>query len=639
MKKRKKENTDIVFTEEQLIEIANQIQEDFVKRSEERKAFEAQWQLNLNFLMGNQYCSIAPNNEVQDYEKQFFWQEREVYNHIAPIIEARMSKLVRVQPTMTVVPASSDEKDINTAKVSKKIIQACKHKLKLNDLTNSATLWSEITGTVFYKIMWNSEAGEIVGEDENGKLLYEGDVEVCICPPYEIYPDNLSASTLDECKSIIHARAYDVSDIERIWNVKIQGKDIDVFSLDNISSIGGFGYSSKVNKVTAKTKKNNAVVIEKYEMPTKEFPNGRLIIVCENQVLYIGELPYINRIDNTRGFPFIQQRSLKVSGNFWGSSVIERCIPIQRAYNAIKNRKHEYLNRLSMGIVTVEDGSVDIDNLVEEGMSPGKVLVYRQGANPPSLMATGKVPTDFSTEEDRLLQEFILLSGVSDLMRSSSQISSNISGVALQLLIEQDDSKLTQTAENIRIAQKEIASHILRLYKQFSIGKRTAKLVGIEGAVDLFYFTNTDITSDDIIFETENEMNETISQKRSMVFELLNAGLLHDENGKISNSTRIKVLDLLGFGMWQGAQDLSSLHAKKADKENITMLQGNLCEVTEIDDHNIHLNQHISYMLSNQYEKQYENSPEIQQIFLQHIKQHKALNQINNNQLLTQKDN
>lgn len=628
--KKKTEKTNS-HSEKQLQELAELVQQDFLERCEQRKPFEAQWQLNLNFLLGNQYCSIAPNNEVQDFDKQYFWQEREVYNHIAPILEARMSKLVRVQPSMTVVPASNDEKDVYTAKVSKKIIQAVKHKLNLTQLTNNATLWSEIAGTVFYKVMWNEKTGEIIGENQNGEPIYEGDVEVCICPPYEIYPDNLSAGNIDECKSIIHAKAYDVKDIELNWGIKVQGKDIDVFSLDSVSSVGGFGYSSKVNRITAKTKKDNAVVIEKYEMPSKEFPNGRLIIVCENQVLYIGELPYINKQENLRGFPFIQQNALKVSGNFWGSSVIERCIPIQRAYNAIKNRKHEYLNRLSMGVVTVEDGSVDIDNLIEEGISPGKVLVYRQGSNPPSLMATGKVPSDFASEEDRLLQEFILLSGVSDLMRSSSAISNNVSGVALQLLIEQDESKLTQTAENIRMAQKEMASQILRLYKQFSVGKRTAKIVGAEGGVDMFYFSTADISSDDIIFETENEMNETVSQKRSMVFELLNAGLLHDENGKLSNSMRLKVLELLGFGMWEGSQDLTSLHTKKADTENIEMIKMNNCEVWEIDDHNVHINQHIAYMLSNEFEKKVKLNPQLKQIFLNHIQQHKMLNEQNLN--------
>jgi hypothetical protein len=103
-------------------DIVKEVIDDFKKRQEERRSYEAQWELNMNFLMGNQYCAIGLTGEIEEYDKQFFWQEREVYNHIAPIIDSRMAKLLNLKPTMAVVPASSDEKDIKTAKLSKKII-------------------------------------------------------------------------------------------------------------------------------------------------------------------------------------------------------------------------------------------------------------------------------------------------------------------------------------------------------------------------------------------------------------------------------------------------------------------------------------------------------------------------------------
>ena len=36
--------------------------------------------------------------EIYRQEKQYYWQEREVFNHIAPIIEARLARLSRVRP-------------------------------------------------------------------------------------------------------------------------------------------------------------------------------------------------------------------------------------------------------------------------------------------------------------------------------------------------------------------------------------------------------------------------------------------------------------------------------------------------------------------------------------------------------------
>lgn len=69
------------------------------------------------------------------------------------------------------------------------------------------------------------------------------------------------------------------------------------------------------------------------------------------------------------------------------NGLVSRLIPVQRAYNKIMNTKMEIINQIKYGVLMVEDGSVDVDVLEEEGLAPGKILVYRQGANVPQLMA------------------------------------------------------------------------------------------------------------------------------------------------------------------------------------------------------------------------------------------------------------
>ena len=62
---------------------------------------------------------------------------------------------------------------------------------------------------------------------------------------------------------------------------------------------------------------------------------------------------------------------------------VESMLPVQRAYNELMNKQKEIINRLAEEPVVVEDGSVDVDALEEEGLSAGKILVYRQGSNVP----------------------------------------------------------------------------------------------------------------------------------------------------------------------------------------------------------------------------------------------------------------
>lgn len=67
------------------------------------------------------------------------------------------------------------------------------------------------------------------------------------------------------------------------------------------------------------------------------------------------------------------------------NGLVDKLIPYQQSYNALKGRYAEYVGRLSVGEVIVEDGSVDTDALAEDGLAPGKVIIYRQGSMPPKI--------------------------------------------------------------------------------------------------------------------------------------------------------------------------------------------------------------------------------------------------------------
>jgi len=603
-------------------DLVEEVKLDFLKRQKERKGFENIWRLNSNFYMGNQYSGINTLGDMEEYDKRFFWQEREVFNHIAPIIEARLSKLSTVRPKMNVLPVSGEENDLKVAKLSSDILKSAYQKLELNKLIINATEWSEITGTSFYKIVWNSNLGKAVYMDDKSKIK-EGEIEVCVVPPYEIFPDSNNCSGLEDCASLIHAKAYNVKDIKNIWGVDVKGCDIDVFSLGQNSNVGGLGYKGQTSGIENSVKHNQAIVIERYEAPSTEFKNGRLVIVCEDKLLFCGELPYVNLFEEKRGFPFVRQVSINEPGCFWGTSVIQRIIPIQRSYNAVKNRKHEYLNRLSMGVLTVEDGSVDTENLEEEGLSPGKVLIYRQGSNAPKMMECEKLPTDFDSEEEKLLSEFAEIGGVSGLV-SSSTWSRNLSGTALELLLEQDRTKLNITSDNIKNAVKELARHILKLYKQFAVTPRLVKISNSNGKTDVVYWKSSDITSNEVVFDTQSEIGESLTSKREQILKLLSAGLLQDNEGKMSNSLRVKVLELFGLGVWEGSTDEHVLQKNYADRENLLLMSNkDMVEVSEIDNHEIHISRHVSFMLENEFFELKQKNPLIKDVFLNHIRQHK----------------
>lgn len=602
--------------------LVKEITDDFKRRAEKRKSFDLIWRINMNFLMGNQYCNVGYGGELEEQDRQFFWQEREVFNHIAPIFDIRYAKLSKIKPEINIIPATNDERDKQTAKVSKKIYQSVKNKLAIDKQMNQALKWSEVCGTSFYKIVWNPNIGQTVGQNDKGENIKSGDVEISVVSPFEIYPDSSVCETIEECQSLIHAKSYTTTQIKSIFNIDVKGQKVSTYSLDGVSeAIGGLGFNGTVPKIIETVKEDSAIVIEKYERPSKTYPNGRLTIVAGDKLVFEGDLPYING-EKERDFPFIKQTSIEEPGCFWGTSVIERLIPVQRAFNAVKNRKHEFINRLSLGILSVEDGSVDLENLEDEGLCPGKVLVYRQGSKEPKYLEGEALPNGLGEEEKQLLEEFNKISGVNDLLNLRT-ISSNISGTALELLIGQDETRLNASVESIRQATIEIAKKILGLYKQFALFPRLARIIGENGQIEMFYFSSADVTSDDVVIENQNEGIQSLSQRREMVFKLIEKGVLNDENGALNNKMKSKILDMLGFGVWENAQDINELHIKKADNENLKMLDGVNCNVSEIDEHDLHINEHIAFMLGEDFEKAKLKNQKLESVFLEHIKMHK----------------
>ncbi len=574
--------------------LVSEIKADFKKRQEDRRPIELNWRLNMNFVVGNQFAQISSKGEIEDVGKEYFWQEREVYNHIAPILETRLAKLARVKAHAQVRPATADDEDVASASLSTKLIEAICKENEFSTQLQMANLWSEVTGSAFFKVSWDSLKGHAL--DKDGKIM-EGDVTISLCPPFEIFPENLAIADIDKQPSIMHAKVLTEGEVKRIWGKEVHGGDVNVFSFDNAQIGGGFGYTATLPKIVSEKREDGVVVIEKYEMPTSEHPLGRLIIVAGDELLYKGDLPYCVGEDGNRGYPFARMTCIDSLTSFFGTSIVERIIPVQRAYNTVKNRKHEFMNRIAVGVMAVEDGSCDIDDLEEEGLPPGKVVVYRQGSTPPIMLGPTQVPNEFSREEEKLLNEFMMISGVSE-VTTYSQVPSNVtSGVAISLLLEQDDTRISLTADSLRACVKRISKLILRLYRQFAKVPRIKRITGENGDVEIASFSAGNVDSEDIIFDTINDIEDTLSARRAMVYDLLRLGLFSDENGKMSDNTKSRVFEILGFGNWEDGRNNEEIHRKKSLKENLLLERGDVTPDV-YDDHAIHVEEHIRMCVS-----------------------------------------
>lgn len=330
---------------------------DYEARKSARIGLENKWINNLNFYNGDQYLG---------YAKQYYWQSTESFNHIGPLVESRLAILAEVEP-----------------EIKDDLVQAIFEKIRFKRLIEEGNFWQEVTGSVFYKV-----------------TKVDNQPVVTVCSPFEIYPNRLDVSNMEEITSIIHAK-----------------------------------------------KVEDQLVIEKWT-------RDHLTIIRDQSLVYDGELPY--------PFPFVRGTSELVAGQFFGKSVVDRVIPVQRAYNAIKNRRAEFMSRMACGVVAVEDGSVDLDSLEIDGLCPGKVIVYQQGYREPKFMEAGSIPDELTKEEDRLLNEFNTISCGGDLL-SAMASRATVGEGTLTIYNEQAKRQLRRPIQSIEDVYEQVGEKILNI--------------------------------------------------------------------------------------------------------------------------------------------------------------------------------
>lgn len=611
-------------------DIIKDILEDLEERKTERSPLEQQWTLNANFLVGNQYCDINPyRGNIEQLEPVYDWLERETFNQIAPLIETRRANLGKIDFMMKVKPATNELSDYSKAETSTKILQ---HTQKVSDFEskkNTMINWNELTGNCFWLSWWAKDKGEkyavekVLTVDADGTqkeketAYYQGDLEYGLITPYEIYPESIFKQTVEAQRSIILEQVKTVEEIYDLYGVKVEGSEIETFELTPVPSGGGFGYESTTVTIGHRTMKNAEKVITYFERPSKHKPNGRMVIIIgDKELVYYGDLPY-SRI------PIVQTVCIEVAGQFFGKSTIERLIPLQRAYNGCVNRIHEFIKQIAIGSYITEEGSVDVEEYEQNGQAPGALLVYKQGSAPPVPIPNGNLPAEIMQERYNLKQDMEYAAGVSQLMVYGQAPSGMTSGKALNALTEIDNTRLSLTGDNIRNSIKNLAILWLEIYKKYATTRRVVNYVGLNNIGKAISWTKDDINSYDVEYVTENELLMSEDAQKQRFFEAYQMGLFTDKSGVIPTRVKQKAKEYMKVGNYSDIMTIDELQIQAAQRENTFFEDGVIPEVSDFDEHDIHIEEHMRYVLQMEFQILKNKKPEYAKALEDHIRIHK----------------
>lgn len=611
-------------------DIIQNVLEDLEKRRDEKSALESQWRMNANFLVGNQYCEYNPySREIQQLEPIYDWLERETFNQIAPLIDTRIANLKKINYRMKVKPRTNELDDYAKAETSTTILQYLQTSSNFDSKKNTAIQWNELCGNCFWLSWWDKDKGEkyaidtVTTVDENGieskyeQAFYQGDLDYGLITPYEVFPESIFKQTISEQRSIILEQVKSKEDIYDLYGIRVKGSSVETFQLTPIASGGGFGYENTVMTLGTRSVDNAEKVITYFERPSKHRPNGRMIIIVGSEhLVYYGDLPYSK-------IPLIQMMCREAAGQFFGKSVIEDLIPRQRAYNGCLNRIHEYIKRIAIQGVFLEEGSVDIEEYEQNGAAPGAALVYKRGSNKPEPIPNGNLPSEIMQERYNLKSDMEYVAGVSQLMVNGATPSGVTSGTAIQNLVEIDNTRLSLTGDHIRNSIKDLSIMWLEIYKKYANTRRILNYVGRNNIGNAIVWNSEDINSYDVEYLTENELLMSEEAQKQRFFDAYNMGLFTDSNGQVPERVKQMAISFMKVGNYTEIMNLNTLQMQAAQRENVFFEQGSIPQVSEFDEHEIHIDEHMRYVLQMDFQLLKMRKPEYAKALEDHIRMHK----------------
>ena len=613
-------------------DIIGKVTDELTKRKAERSILEQQWTLNANFLVGNQYCEINTyRGDIEQLEPVYDWLERETFNQIAPLIETRIANLKKINHMMKVKPATNELKDYDKAETSTSILQYTQKSSDFETKKNTMIYWNELCGNCFWLSWWDKDKGEKIAVeptveiDENGKeckketALYQGDLDYGLITPYEIYPESIFKQGIEAQRSIILEQVKTIDDIYDLYGIEVEGNSIETFELTPMASGGGFGYENTVVTLGHRTVDNAQKVITYMERPSKHCPNGKMIIIVgDDNLVYYGDLPY-------KSIPIIQTVCVETAGQFFGKSVIERLIPLQRAYNGCINRIHEYIKRIAIGGYIAEEGSIDVEEYEQNGQAPGAMLVYKVGSKPPIPIPNGQLPSDAMQERYNLKNDMEYVAGVSQLMVNGNTPSGVTSGTAIESLMEIDNTRLSLTGDHIRNSIRKLAILWLEIYKRYATTRRIINYVGTNNIAKAIVWNNEDINSYDVEYVTENELLMSEDMQKQRFMEFYNMGIFADDDGRIPMRVKLRALEYGKIGNYTDMLNINLLQMQYAQRENVFFENGVIPEISDFDEHQIHIEEHLRYILQMDFQMLKMKKPDYAKALEEHLSQHKQI--------------
>lgn len=591
-----------------------------IRNTSNRMAHEGTWMTNIAYILG--FDSVFYDTATKQFRPLNGGQGGQLRrnrihaNKILPRVQNRLARLCKSPPKYDIKPESTDTEDKEAARLSLQILNSYWDKERINQKRVPLYMWTQQCGHAYIKVSWDTQKGPPMFDPETNQNIPAGDIRIDVISPFEVFPDPL-AKTLDEAQYVIQAKVRKLDYFkthypEKGHLVKEEGAWLLSTQYENrINSLSGQNGSQGNNQ---NAMKNAAIELAYYEKPSSLHKNGRLIITANGVLLEDKELP-------CDVIPFVKFDDVYISGKYYSEAIVTHVRPVQDQYNRTISKRAEWVNKLLAGKLLTPRGS----GIAQEALNDTtEVVLYTPVPNAPNggeprALQMPMIPQYAYQEESTLESMMDDIFGINEVSRGQMP-SASIPAIGMQLLQEQDETRLGVTTELNEEAWAIVGKYILLYAEKFIKAPRLLKMAGRGSSYAVRKFVGADIRNNNDVFVVRGStVPGSKALKRQEVLNAYSQNLLGDP---ADPKVREKVLSMLEFGdvaeIWQD----QALDDAQIRRDIDLIEQGGVPVIDPLDNQLAHIEQKNRYRKGDKF---LTLPPELQQVLINDINQRQAM--------------
>jgi hypothetical protein len=547
-----------------------------------RRPFEERWIINLSFISNQQYAFYNQTAGMLQHLLKAKGRVRIVDNKILPRFRKQVSRLIRNNPRMSVVPNSTEQKDLKAAKVADKVLKSWWRNRQLKKKIRELAGWIYSCGNGYLDDRWDPKLGPVKFDGETGKLIYLGDAECSVWSPFEVLVPSggLGDTDLHAMPWLIKLKyrplEWFVGNYARGGEVVEETRPrpyIDTGSLFGVTGTGG------VHKIEGATE------IQLYMQPTPEYPKGLYVVGANGVILGKQDYPF-------NYYHMEQFKDLEVPGVFYGLSTTEVAIWLQKVWNRTISDIAEYNRVMARGKWLIPRSS---NMEVAPDDTHGQRLFYTPvlGHKPEMLDVKG-LPETYQQILNVISNSFMELYFQHEVTQGTNR-SDIRSGDMVSLLLEQDDAGNVPThavfEESLEAVMRRVLGRIQKGYET----ERTLSVIGGPGQeIEVFAFKGADLQDNTDVYVTkESSLPDSRAMRQERIKNNFKETLYGDPNDPKVKERVLRMLEEVPDEIEDIFKE-GHLDRENARMENVAILQNPTVVylVNTYDDHQVHLEEH-----------------------------------------------